>query len=151
MYKFLLIASVLLTSCSTVTLQGTAPCNGRIDITKSTRQFARHTSYGTLYQGIHKPICTIPFKKGDRIDEELSFCFLSGSKLGIEVRHVHAGIVNKQYFLCNDLIGETDFVPDCTEKIVIGDKHFTVQPSSAAGNDSSRTYQYVSHDDILKR
>lgn len=151
MYKFLLIASVLLTSCSTVTLQGTAPCNGQLVITKPTRQFARHTSYGTLYQGIHKPICTIPFKKGDKIDEKLTFCFLSGSELGFEVRHVHYTTVNKYLTLYDELIGKADFVPDCTEKIVIGDKHFTVQPSSAAGNDSSRTYQYVSHDDILKR
>lgn len=151
MYKFLLIVPVLLVSCSTVTLQGTAPCNGKLVITKPTRQFDRHTQSGTVYRIVPKPICTIPFKKGDRIDENLTFCFLSGSELSIEVRHVHDSIVNKHYFLCDDLIGETDFVPDCTEKIVIGDKHFTVHPSSAAGNDSSRSYQYVSHDDILKR
>lgn len=131
MYKFLLIVPLLLVSCSTVTLQGTAPCNGRIDITKSTRQFLRHTQYGTLYQGIHKPICTIPFKKGDKIDEKLTFCFLSGSELGFELRHVHYTTVNKYLTLYDELIGTADFVPDCTEKIVIGDKHFTIHGSSS--------------------
>ncbi len=149
MYKFLLIVPFLLASCSTVTIQGTAPCNGRIDITKSTRQFLRHTQYGTLYQGIHKPICTIPFKKGDKIDEKLTFCFLSGSELGFEVRHVHYTTVNKYLTLYDELIGKADFVPDCTEKIVIGDKNFTIHGSSSPDANERKTYQYSSHIEFM--
>lgn len=149
MYKFLLIVPVLLASCSTVTLQGTAPCNGKLVITKPTRQFDRHTQSGTVYRIVPKPICTIPFKKGDRIDENLTFCFLSGSELSIEVRHVHDSIVNKHYFLCDDLIGETDFVPDCTEKIVIGDKNFTIHGSSSPDANERKTYQYSSHIEFM--
>ena len=149
MYKFLLIVPFLLASCSTVTLQGTAPCNGRIDITKSSRQFLRHTQYGTLYQGIHKPICTIPFKKGDKIDENLTFCFLSGSKLGIEVRHVHYTTVNKYLTLYDELIGQADFVPDCTEKIVIGDNDFTIHGSSSPDANERKTYQYSSNIEFM--
>lgn len=150
MYKFLLIPCLLLASCSTVTLQGTAPCNGRIDITKSTRQFLRHTQYGTLYQGIHKPICTIPFQKGDKIDEKLTFCFLSGSELGIEVRHVHYTTVNKYLTLYDELIGKADFVPDCTEKIVIGDNNFTIHGSSSPDANERKTYQYSSNIEFMR-
>lgn len=146
MYKFLLIVPVLLVSCSTVTLQGTAPCNGRIDITKSTRQFLRHTQYGTLYQGIHKPICTIPFKKGDKIDEKLTFCFLSGSELGIEVRHVHYTTVNKYLTLYDELIGKADFVPNQTRKIDIDEQQFTIHAT-----DEPTSHQYVSHIELMKR
>lgn len=149
MYKFLLIVPFLLASCSTVTIQGTAPCNGRIDITKSTRQFLRHTQYGTLYQGIHKPICTIPFKKGDKIDEKLTFCFLSGSELGFEVRHVHYTTVNKYLTLYDELIGKADFVPNCTEKIVIGDNDFTIHGSSSPDANERKTYQYSSNIEFM--
>lgn len=146
MYKFLLIVPVLLVSCSTVTLQGTAPCNGRIDITKSTRQFLRHTQHGTLYQGIHKPICTIPFKKGDKIDEKLTFCFLSGSELGIEVRHVHYTTVNKYLTLYDELIGKADFVPNQTRKIDIDEQQFTIHAT-----DEPTSHQYVTPIEPMKR
>lgn len=154
MYKFLLIVPVLLVSCSTVTLQGTAPCNGRIDITKSTRQFLRHTQYGTLYQGIHKPICTIPFKKGDKIDEKLTFCFLSGSELGMEIRHEHSVTVNKQHhnhILYDDLIGSADFVPNRTQRISIGDRTFTIHSASSAKADEHSTYLYSTNIELMKR
>lgn len=149
MYKFLLIVPVLLVSCSTVTLQGTVPCNGRIDITKSTRQFDRHTQNGTLYRIVPKPICTIPFQKGDKIDEKLTFCFLSGSELGFEVRHVHYTTVNKYLTLYDELIGKADFVPDCTEKIVIGDNNFTIHGSSSPDANERKTYQYSSHIEFM--
>lgn len=151
MYKFLLIVPFLLASCSTVTLQGTAPCNGRIDITKSTRQFLRHTQYGTLYQGIHKPICTIPFKKGDKIDEKLTFCFLSGSELGIKVRHVHYTTVNKYLTLYDELIGKADFVPNQTRKIDIDERQFTIHTTSSANADERTTYRYNSNIEFMKR
>lgn len=151
MYKFLLIPCLLLAACSTVTLQGTAPCNGRIDITKSTRQFLRHTQYGTLYQGIHKPICTIPFKKGDKIDEKLTFCFLSGSELGFEVRHVHYTTVNKYLTLYDELIGKADFVPNRTRKIDIDERQFTIHATSSANADERTTYRYNSNIEFMKR
>lgn len=150
MYKFLLIPCLLLASCSTVALQGTAPCNGRIDITKSTRQFLRHTQYGTLYQGIHKPICTIPFKKGDKIDEKLTFCFLSGSELGIEVRHVHYTTVNKYLTLYDELIGKADFVPNRTRRIGIDDRSFTIHTASSAEADECATYRYSTNIELMK-
>lgn len=145
MYKFLLIVPFLLASCSTVKLQGTAPCNGRIDITKSTRQFLRHTRYGTLYQVIPKPICTIPFKKGDKIDENLTFCFLSGSKLGIKVRHVHYTTVNKYLTLYDELIGKADFVPNQTRKIDIDERQFTIHAT-----DEPTSHQYVTPIELMK-
>lgn len=150
MYKFLLVPCLLLASCSTVTLQGTAPCNGRIDITKSSRQFLRHTQNGTLYRIVPKPICTIPFQKGDRIDEKLTFCFLAGSELGIEVRHVHYTTVKQYHNICIDLIGQADFVPDCTEKIVIGDNNFTIHGSSSPDANERKTYQYSSNIEFMR-
>lgn len=154
MYKFLLVPCLLLASCSTVALQGTAPCNGRVVITKPTRQFVRHTQNGTLYQVIPKPVCTIPFKKGDRIDEELTFCFLSGSKLGMEIRHEHSVTVNKQHhnhILYDDLIGSADFVPNRTRRIGIDDRTFTIHTTSSAGADECATYRYSANIELMKR
>ena len=145
MYKFLLIPCLLLASCSTVALQGTAPCNGQVVITKSIRQFLRHTQNGTLYQVIPKPICTIPFKKGDKIDENLTFCYLSGSELGIEVRHVHYTTVNKYLTLYDELIGKADFVPNQTRKIDIDERQFTIHAT-----DEPTSHQYVSHIELMK-
>ena len=150
MYKFLLIVPVLLASCSTVTLQGTAPCNGRVVITKPTRQFLRHTQNGTLYQVIPKPICTIPFKKGDRIDEELIFCFLSGSKLGMEIRHEHSVTANKHLISYDDLIGSADFVPNRTRRIGIDDRSFTIHTASSADADECATYRYSANIELMK-
>lgn len=145
MYKLLLIVPLLLASCSTVSLQGTAPCNGRIDITKPERIFFQQRDNGTLSGYIMKPICTIPFKKGDKIDEELTFCFLSGSELGIEVRHVHYTTVNKLHTLYNDLIGKADFVPNRTRKIDIDSRQFTIHTT-----DEATSHQYVSHIELMK-
>lgn len=151
MYKFLLVPCLLLASCSTVALQGTAPCNGRVIITKPTRQFVRHTQNGTLYHVIPKPVCTIPFKKGDRIDEELTFCFLSGSKLGMEIRHEHSVTVNKHLISYDDLIGSADFVPNRTRRIGIDDRTFTIHTTSSANADERTTYRYNSNIEFMKR
>lgn len=145
MYKFLLVPCLLLASCSTVALQGTAPCNGQVVITKSSRQFLRHTQNGTLYQVIPKPICTIPFKKGDKIDEKLTFCYLSGSELGMEIRHKHYSTDNKRLFILYDIIGSADFVPNQTRKIDIDDRQFTIHAS-----DEPTSHQYVSHIELMK-
>lgn len=151
MYKFLLVPCLLLASCSTVALQGTAPCNGRVVITKPTRQFVRSGNYGTLYQIINEPVCTIPFKKGDRIDEELTFCFLSGSKLGMEIRHEHYVTANKHLISYDDLIGSADFVPNRTRRISIGDRTFTIHSASSAKADEHSTYLYSTNIELMKR
>ena len=149
MYKFLLVPCLLLASCSTVALQGTAPCNGRVVITKPTRQFVRHTQNGTLYQVIPKPVCTISFKKGDRIDEELTFCFLSGAELGMEIRHEHSVTVNN-HILYDDLIGTADFVPNRTRRIGIDDRSFTIHTASSADADECATYRYSANIELMK-
>lgn len=151
MYKFLLVPCLLLASCSTVALQGTAPCNGRVVITKPTRQFVRHTQNGTLYQVIPKPVCTIPFKKGDRIDEELTFCFLSGAELGMEIRHEHSVTANKHLISYDDLIGSADFVPNRTRRIGIDDRSFTIHSASSAKADECATYRYSANIELMKR
>lgn len=145
MYKLLLIVPLLPASCSTVSLQGTAPCNERIDITKPKRIFFQQRDNGTLSGYIMKPICTIPFKKGDKIDEELTFCFLSGSELGIEVRQEHYITVNKHHTLYDDVIGEARFILSQTRKIDIDDRQFTVHTT-----DEPTSHQYVSHIELMK-
>ena len=149
MYKYLLVIPFLLVSCSSVTLQGTAPCNGRVVITKPARQFLRHTRYGTLRRIVHKPICTIPFKKGDRIDEDLTFCFLSGSELGIEIRREHYIIVNKHHHFYDELIGTADFVPNRTREINIGERQFTIHATDSADTDEHTNYQYHSNIEFM--
>ena len=150
MYKFLLIVPVLLASCSTVALQGTAPCNGRVVITKPTRQFVRSGNYGTLYQIINDPVCTIPIRKGDRIDEELTFCFLSGAELGMEIRHEHYVTANKHLISYDDLIGSADFVPNRTRRIGIDDRSFTIHTASSADADECATYRYSANIELMK-
>ncbi len=92
-----------------------------------------------------KPICTIPFQKGDKIDKKLTFCFLSGSELGFEVRHVHYTTVNKYLTLYDELIGKADFVPNQTRKIDIDERQFTIHAT-----DEPTSHQYVSPIELMK-